>query len=636
MINGGMDQQVQNAMMSAKGDPQVLAQRYQQGRSLIDLLAMQKLKSEKDAAARNLQMQMEDQPQTIVEQREEELMGANRSELMAKMGPTLARTGQESMPNPQGQPQGPPQQGIAGAAPAGSFAQGGIVGYDEERRQQLGDESAAKFDALLDGINGGDSSEVRAKIRFALKSMSPQALIAEVAGSNPAMIQMIQSEAGRQPARPALEELAPEVANRLTESLANIQQPKLEEIATSGRQPVLSDFEKAKQAHGPDFLERLTSKMLSAGPAGEYLPKGGIGSILPNISPVQKAAAAEQPPVDYSMPMDGPTQADPNALAKIKAQLTAPQPEPQPQADPAGIAAVLPQTKKVDPLTAAMEKAAIDGVNRDPTAEANANADRYSRANTGVKAKEGEADDQRARYDALYKKLNDPDKLKRERFRAFAANMGNTGNFGSNMAGGLRGSAAARAGQEKRQMEGLENLKAMLDTDTEGARKSADGLYGAGDTAMARAETGKNQAMASGSAMVNRKVDAQVRTETNAVLAETNRLNRQNASEYKLSSNLTRVSSQLSDTRELIETAISMDMMQLRGKLKDAQEDGDKEEIDKIRQEIIDLRADAAAPYAEDIARLTAEAKRLEKELNGGESSNAEAKAQYSRPKQVN
>jgi hypothetical protein len=367
MINGGMDQQVQNAMMSAKGDPQVLAQRYQQGRSLIDLLAMQKLKSEKDAAARNLQMQMEDQPQTIVEQREEELMGANRSELMAKMGPTLARTGQESMPNPQGQPQGPPQQGIAGAAPAGSFAQGGIVGYAEG-----GDVIAD----MIGGLNGGDSETIRNKIRLALKSMSPQALIAEVAGSNPAMIQMIQSEAGRQPARPALEELAtsgrqpvlpeiatsgrqparpaleelaPEVANRLTESLANIQQPKLEEIATSGRQPVLSDFEKAKQAHGPDFLERLTSKMLSAGPAGEYLPKGGIGSILPNISPAQKAAAAEQPPVDYSMPMDGPTQADPNALAKIKAQLTAPQPEPQPQADPAGIAAVLPQTKKVDP-----------------------------------------------------------------------------------------------------------------------------------------------------------------------------------------------------------------------------------------------------------------------------------------------
>jgi predicted GIY-YIG superfamily endonuclease len=55
---GGIDQQIQQRVDAYRDNPQQLMQRYQQNQELIDLLAMQKLKSEKDAAAREIQMQM--------------------------------------------------------------------------------------------------------------------------------------------------------------------------------------------------------------------------------------------------------------------------------------------------------------------------------------------------------------------------------------------------------------------------------------------------------------------------------------------------------------------------------------------------------------------------------------------------
>lgn len=134
-MNGGIDSQIQGAMMSAGNNPQALQQRYQQSRSLVDLLALQKLKSEKEAAARDIQMKMQQQPQTIVEQREQELMGMNRQEMMQKMGPTLARTGQESAQRAvqQGQTgiasQAPPQMGMreGGLVPKFSGEDGSLV-----------------------------------------------------------------------------------------------------------------------------------------------------------------------------------------------------------------------------------------------------------------------------------------------------------------------------------------------------------------------------------------------------------------------------------------------------------------------------------------------------------------------------
>ena len=79
---GGIDQQIQQRVDAYRDNPQQLMQRYQQNQELIDLLAMQKLKSEKDAAAREIQMQMQTTPQTIKQQREAELLGRTKDEMV--------------------------------------------------------------------------------------------------------------------------------------------------------------------------------------------------------------------------------------------------------------------------------------------------------------------------------------------------------------------------------------------------------------------------------------------------------------------------------------------------------------------------------------------------------------------------
>ena len=68
MINQDLERRIE----AYRGNPQALMQRYQQSQQLIDLLALQRIKSEKEAAARQIQMQMGQQP-TVAEQREAEV-----------------------------------------------------------------------------------------------------------------------------------------------------------------------------------------------------------------------------------------------------------------------------------------------------------------------------------------------------------------------------------------------------------------------------------------------------------------------------------------------------------------------------------------------------------------------------------
>jgi len=127
MINGGIDQQVQQKVDAYRSKPQLLQQRYAQNKELIDLLALQKLKSEKDAVARDMQMQMQQNPQTIKDQLETEMVQRTKQDMMSKVGQVkgvLDKRQTDQMRRAK-------QMGIA-TAPAPNMAQmarGGIVGF---------------------------------------------------------------------------------------------------------------------------------------------------------------------------------------------------------------------------------------------------------------------------------------------------------------------------------------------------------------------------------------------------------------------------------------------------------------------------------------------------------------------------
>ena len=130
-----IDQEIQRKVDAYRGNPQQLMQRYQQNQQLVDLLALQKLKSEKESAARDMQLQMQQQPQTIKQQREAELLNMTKQEMMQQTQGVM----QQRQAQQQKNMQQVAQQGLGAlanqrpAAPQGQpmprMAAGGIVSF---------------------------------------------------------------------------------------------------------------------------------------------------------------------------------------------------------------------------------------------------------------------------------------------------------------------------------------------------------------------------------------------------------------------------------------------------------------------------------------------------------------------------
>ena len=131
----GIQGEVENRMDAFRGNPQQLQQRYAVKQELLDLLALQKLKSEKETVARDMQLKMaqqqaaQGQPPTVKDQREQEVVNMTKQELAQQVG-GLARQKQASDQNRIKQLLG---TGL-GSAPAPnmqSMAGGGIVAFAE-------------------------------------------------------------------------------------------------------------------------------------------------------------------------------------------------------------------------------------------------------------------------------------------------------------------------------------------------------------------------------------------------------------------------------------------------------------------------------------------------------------------------
>lgn len=158
----GIDQQVQQTADAYRGKPQMLQQKYAQNQQLIDLLALQKLKSDKEEASRQIALQMGNQgkPQTIADQRESQVLDMTKKEVIDEQAgvmqnkmkqmqdaqrKVLQSAGAPQMPaQATPQPQQPPAAGLAGlpAPNIQGMAGGGIVAFDQGG--QAGEEEARR------------------------------------------------------------------------------------------------------------------------------------------------------------------------------------------------------------------------------------------------------------------------------------------------------------------------------------------------------------------------------------------------------------------------------------------------------------------------------------------------------------
>jgi hypothetical protein len=133
-----IDQEVASRVQEFKGKPQALQEKYAASQQLIDLLALQKIKSMQESAAREMQLQMAQQQaangesnSTIAQQREKEVMDMTKQELAQQRG-ELAKQQQSEQQQAMQKLMG----GIASAPGAASamepqaMAAGGIVAFD--------------------------------------------------------------------------------------------------------------------------------------------------------------------------------------------------------------------------------------------------------------------------------------------------------------------------------------------------------------------------------------------------------------------------------------------------------------------------------------------------------------------------
>jgi len=88
-----IDQDIQSRVDAYRGNPQALQQKYAKNQQLIDLLALQRLKSEKESAAREMALQMGGQggqKPTIAQQREQEVLDMTKQEVAQEQGGVAA------------------------------------------------------------------------------------------------------------------------------------------------------------------------------------------------------------------------------------------------------------------------------------------------------------------------------------------------------------------------------------------------------------------------------------------------------------------------------------------------------------------------------------------------------------------
>jgi len=137
----GIVEMIQRKKDAYQNNPQALQQRYQQNKQLTDLLALQQLKTEKEAAARDIQLKMQQNPQTIAQQREQEVLGLIKQEQGRNLGKVTEQVGGVL---------GQRRQEAAKRRQQMGMAQGGIVGFQSGEMVDGEAETISVADAIAE------------------------------------------------------------------------------------------------------------------------------------------------------------------------------------------------------------------------------------------------------------------------------------------------------------------------------------------------------------------------------------------------------------------------------------------------------------------------------------------------------
>jgi len=551
---------VEDRVAAYRGNPAPLQQRYAMSQDLLDLLALQKIKSEKEAAARDMQLKMGqqaaaqgDQAMTVAQQREKEVMDMTKAELAQQRGATANQQVAEQ--------QGAMQKllsGIARAPGAASAAQpvmmasGGIVAFDE-----------GGYLSPLERY-GKREAEKRAQRAREIEEFNAQLR------QDPGQIKIREAKAALEAMSPA--ERSSERGRRLREFIKN--------VFTSPPAAVLA-------APTPAMVrpvDGFPTAPIDVGGGETITPAAGSGrgdAINPPMA--DPSAAMPQPPAP------APRQAPPApaGLAGLPGAQGAPGLAPQPTAPAAPAAG----GASPDALGRMLRERSMADMQIDPRARQLEEEKRIEERLMFPEEQERRRrviDEQRRMYEQEF----DPERLRREGLKRALIGAGGRryGEFAGAATAGMEYDETQRGAQRQR-LKGLEDMEQGLFGLRQGAVK--DGI-GAGQKAYEQSSTTQRQGMETGRGVY--ATDTQSRD--NALAREIDRLKVQAQNETNRISkeglNLSRMQSLYATTTnrlQQLERSLDEDFAAQNGMLLMAEQGGQinaaqKKQLDIAREQL--------------------------------------------------
>ena len=451
-MNYGIDSQIQSSVDAYRDNPQALAKKYQMNQELVDLLALQKLKSDKEAAARQMQMQASPTPTTIADQREQEVLGMTRNEIINNVGGAIQHQTQQAQQRLQN------LAGLGGqSAPnVKKMASGGIVGYAEgetvAEEKPTGEDFwigvAEKYLREHEGMSRPSTSNglIALGKRLAPNRQEPaQGIASQLPGAAKNALDVVVGTAKEVPGvlRGMGEDLGRDLYNSresgpayvlgeakkvLSDLTSGVDVPKLIPNVMStvkGEQPINPEnFGKIMREttgfipglvnqflHPEDRGTNATATLASEGEAIRQAYHGFMGT-----DPNRPAAG----PVDTGITED---------QYRTATAAPAPAPQPQPAQGPGGMG---------PPTLAQNNQNIMSGIMSLP--------------------RKSPYEKRLAEYEKMLAAQNDPDKLRREKLQAFL--MGGAGgtNIAANLSGAMQGARREGLAQEDRVRKGQAGL----------------------------------------------------------------------------------------------------------------------------------------------------------------------------------
>mgnify|MGYP003624311339 CR=1 FL=1 len=183
----GIDANIDRTMDAFRGKEEQLHQRYNIKKDLIDLLALQKLKTEQDSKAREIQLSMEQSPETVRQQMEGEMLERSKQEVVKQTAGLLGQAQKKKQQNMQGQGQQPPvgiERMMAAGGPVkftkGNVVYPGGVTQAEIDRMKLTGGAAGGFAGMTDM----QIAQIIAKAKGA-KGVRPQVTVGQAMNKGP-------------------------------------------------------------------------------------------------------------------------------------------------------------------------------------------------------------------------------------------------------------------------------------------------------------------------------------------------------------------------------------------------------------------------------------------------------------------